>query len=108
MCFNSKCFMLWNRCTCHIGFDFVGKNVIVLRTVTFMMQCTKEDSVTGLVNRRIMGPPKKKKKNRTFAVLGTFFLCLTIFFQIFFFCFINGKNCWYSSFSCVSCMKWKA
>jgi hypothetical protein len=34
-------------------------------------------------------------------VLGTFFLCPTIFFQVSFLGYINGKNCWYSYFSCV-------
>ena len=51
------------------------KNQIkLLRNLTFMMQCTKEDSGARLVNPWIMG------KKRTFTVLGTFFFCPTFFF----------------------------
>jgi len=39
----------------HIACDFVGNNqIIVLRNVTFMMQCTKEDSGARLVDPWIM------------------------------------------------------
>jgi hypothetical protein len=95
-----KCFMLWNRCTCHIAFDFVGKKnkIIVSRNVTFMTQCTKEDPGARLVNPWIIG------KKRTFTVLGTFFLCPTIFFPVFFLGFVNGKNWWYTNFSYVTQM----
>jgi hypothetical protein len=66
--------MLSNRRTCHIAFDFVGwKKSIVLRNVQFMVQCTRDESGARLVNRRIM----EQKTN--FTVLGTFFLCSTIF-----------------------------
>jgi hypothetical protein len=60
-----------------------------------MIQCTKEESGAKLVNPWIMG------KKGTSTVLGTFSLCPTIFFQVSFIGFVNGKNCWYANCSCI-------
>jgi len=95
LCLKSKWFMIWNRCTCHIAFDFVGEKIIVLRNVQFMIQCRKDESGARVVDHRIM----EQKTN--FTAPGTFFLCPAIFFQDSFLRFINGKNCSYSNCSCL-------
>jgi len=41
------------------------------------------------------------EQKKAFNVLGTFFLCPAIFFQVSFLGFINGKNCWYSNCSSI-------
>jgi hypothetical protein len=55
----------------------------------------EEESGARLVNPWIIG------KKRTFTVMGTFFLCATIFFQVSFSGFVNGKNCWCANCSCI-------
>jgi len=42
------------------------------------------------------------EQKTNFTLLGTLFLCSTIFFQVPFLGFINDKNCWFSNCSCLT------